>query len=146
MVSYSPCGSSIPETSVEPARLSVPVGVEGGVPVALTLALSQETPDSLKDVGLMLAALVLVGLLVLVLPQAAAPVCVASQNRAAAGGGHLLEEESTRMNHRGPHRVYGSHRQVGNGLLRESARRCASNMAHDPATQTQALRTTRRAR
>jgi hypothetical protein len=71
---------------VEPARLSVPVGVEGGVPVALTLALSQETPDSLKDVGLMLAALVLVGLLVLVLPQAAAPMAASPTTIHSRGG------------------------------------------------------------
>ena len=35
------------------------------------------------------------------------------------------------MNHRSPQRVSGSHRQVGPGLLHDSARRCASNMAHD---------------
>ncbi|HBV94757.1 MAG TPA: hypothetical protein DEG26_08730 [Chloroflexi bacterium] len=74
-MSYSPCGSSIPETSVEPARLSVPVGVDGAVPVELALAASHETVDVFQFVGLMLATLVLTLLLLLLVePQAAAPM------------------------------------------------------------------------
>jgi hypothetical protein len=88
MVSYSPCGSSVPETSVEPARLSVPVGVDGDVPVLLALAASHETVDVFQLVGLMLATLVpaLLLLLLLLLPQAAAPMAASPTKSHSRGG------------------------------------------------------------
>jgi hypothetical protein len=91
MVSYSPCGSSVPETSVEPARLSVPVGVDGGVPVLLALAASHETVDVFQLVGLMLATLVpallvLLLLVLLLVPQAAAPMAASPTKSHSRGG------------------------------------------------------------
>jgi hypothetical protein len=73
---------------VEPARLSVPVGVDGDVPVLLALAASHETVDVFQLVGLMLATLVpaLLLLLLLLLPQAAAPMAASPTKSHSRGG------------------------------------------------------------
>jgi hypothetical protein len=69
---------------VEPARLSVPVGVDGDVPVLLALAASHETVDVFQLVGLMLATLV--PALLLLLPQAAAPMAASPTKSHSRGG------------------------------------------------------------